>query len=305
MLPIYQAPVIQEINEPLFQAKGIRLFIKREDLIHPEVSGNKWRKLKYNLLQARELGKKTLLTFGGAFSNHIYATAAAAKEAGFKSIGIIRGEETLPLNPTLVFAQSCGMQLEYISRSAYREKKSEIFLNSLMEKFGDFHLIPEGGSNRQAVQGCAELVEEVKEPYDHWVVSVGTGGTMAGIICGLAGKSNVIGTSALKGGDFLTEEVRGLMLSHDTRPFDNWRIETEYHFGGYAKINDELVTFINEFKSNHHIQLDPVYTGKMMMAIYDIAKKGAFKKGESILAIHTGGLQGIKGINARYGDMLH
>ena len=291
--------ILQEIHDDVLDDKDLQLFIKREDLIHPTVSGNKWRKLKYNLQEAKRLNIDTLLTFGGAYSNHIYATAAAAHEAGMKSIGIIRGEKVEPLNATLSFAEDQGMQLQFVSRSIYREKSEIWFIDKLREEHGDVFIIPEGGSNVLAVKGCAEIPLEISVEYDYLCTPVGTGGTMSGLIAGCENKKHVLGFSALKG-DFLNTEVSSLLEEVECQ-FDNWIINTDYHFGGYAKISTELIEFIKEFKGKHGIDLDPIYTGKMMFGIFDLVKRGYFKPNEVIIALHTGGLQGINGMNERYG----
>ena len=290
---------IQAIHAPEMAAAKLQLFIKREDLLHPHISGNKWRKLKYNLEAAKAQGHHTLLTFGGAYSNHIYATAAAGKEFSFRTIGIIRGEEHLPMNPTLQFASSQGMHLHYISRTDYQQKEHPELIAKLKQTFGDFYLLPEGGTNVLAVKGCREIVQNIPD-FDYVCCSCGTGGTLAGIVAGLQGKSQVLGFSALKGDDFFSDEIDKLTSMYDGRMYPNYQIITDFHFGGYAKANAELVDFINNFKQQYGIQLDPVYTGKMMYGIFALAKKGHFKEGNTILAIHTGGLQGIEGFNMQY-----
>ncbi len=280
----------------VFNIEGIKcLTIKREDLIHSVVSGNKFRKLKYNLIQAKKENKITLLTFGGAYSNHIMATAAAGKLEGFKTIGVIRGEELfnkIENNPTLSYAKSCGMQFKFISRNDFKHKNDIKFIEALKQEFGDFYLIPEGGTNKLAIKGCEEILTEADKDFDYICVPVGTGGTIAGIINSAKPSQQVLGFSALKG-DFLKEDISKFAKQ------DNWQLITDYHFGGYAKINMELITFINTFKNVHGIPLDPVYTGKMMFGIIDMINKGVFKKNAKILAIHTGGLQGIQGMNIR------
>ncbi len=289
----YLKTPIQEINDPLFEELGIRLLIKREDLNHPEISGNKWWKLKYNIEEALHVNSHTLLTFGGAYSNHIFATAAAAHEAGFKSIGIIRGEETLPLNATLSFAKRKGMRLHYVSREDYRHKSEEIFIENLKSHFGEFYMIPEGGTNELAVKGCEEFSKKVlcEIDCDCVCLPVGTGGTIAGIIKGLKGKKEVIGFSALKGGTFLEEEVKNFLKSHASH-LKNWKINLDYHFGGYSKRTQELENFISRQWKDHELPLDEVYTSKMIFGIYDLIVKGDFSRGTTILALHTGGLQG-------------
>lgn len=273
---------------------GIRLAVKREDLNHPFVSGNKWWKLKHNLLEASRLKMGTLLTFGGAYSNHIYATAAAAKELGMNSIGIIRGERQGQLNPTLEFAQRSGMQLEFVTREQYRNKEDEEFIKALRNKLGDFYLIPEGGTNHLAVKGCEEFSSELKREFqfDYLCLPVGTGGTVAGMINGLPDKQ-IVGFSSLKGGDFLNDEVRKY-LTHDA---GNWKIQTDFHFGGYGKTTSELIKFIREFERQHEIVLDPVYTAKMFFGINELMKMKFFLRGSTVLLLHTGGLQGRRGFN--------
>lgn len=285
----YSLTPVEEIHDSVTQAAGVQVLIKREYLNHPHVSGNKWWKLKYNLEEAKRQGKNTLLTFGGAYSNHIYATAAAANEIGFKSIGIIRGEEVLPLNPTLSFARQKGMQLEYVARDVYRKKTEQSFIHELENKFGDFYLIPEGGTNDLAVKGCLELGEELsKIKSDYICLPVGTGGTMAGIVSGVS-NGKVLGFSVLKGENFLHEEVARLITAVNPA---TWEIIQDYHFGGYAKVNDDLKKFISSFEHQHALPLDPVYTGKMMFGIWDLLKKNFFARASTILILHTGGLQG-------------
>ncbi|OEK07044.1 1-aminocyclopropane-1-carboxylate deaminase/D-cysteine desulfhydrase [Roseivirga misakiensis] len=292
-MEISPAPV-QQIHEPLFEQKGVQVFIKREDLTHPVVSGNKWRKLKYNLQAAKEQQHDTLLTFGGAYSNHIHAVAGAGKAFGFKTIGIIRGEETLPLNHTLTYAKSCGMELRYMDRATYRLKNSLEVKHNLLSAFGKFYLIPEGGTNALAIKGCEEIVEDLSETYDYYTLGVGTGGTISGLIASLKGLNQVIGFSSLKG-DFLTQEVENLLVDYNGREYKNWQINNDFHFGGYAKIKPEFLSFIKSFEDQHGILLDPVYTGKSLYGLYQLINKDYFGRGTRILFIHTGGLQGRSG----------
>ena len=273
---------------------GIELFIKREDKLHPIISGNKFRKLKYNIQEAKRLGHTTLLTFGGAFSNHILAVAGAGAEFGFKTIGIIRGEELeskINENPTLAKTQELGMQFHFVSRTAYRDKESSSFISFLCEKFGNFYLVPEGGTNDLAIKGCEEiLTSEDKSYFTHIACAVGTGGTISGLINSSTEKQQLIGFSSLKGA-FLSEVIRNFVVK------TNWSISDAYHFGGYGKVNDELIQFLNLFYTQTSIPLDPVYTGKMVFGILDWIEKGYFPPNAKILMIHTGGLQGIKGMN--------
>jgi len=295
---------IQEIRDKLLNEKDVSLFVKRDDLLHAEISGNKIRKLKYNLLQANSECHHTLLTFGGAYSNHIYAVAAAGEMYGFKTIGVIRGEAYHNLNPTLTFARSKGMHLHYISRADYKRKYTIETTNDLKNKFGDFYMIPEGGTNSLALKGCTEIIDEIDIPYDFITSCCGTGGTLGGIIAGLNGSNHAIGFPVLKGGDFLRTEIQDHIKNYIDKVYLNWRLMLEYHFGGYAKYSSELIEFINEFNKKHEIPLDPVYTGKMMYGLIHMIQKGVFKKGTRIIAIHTGGLQGIDGFNERFGNLI-
>ena len=287
---------MHSINQkiPLSFPNNIELYIKREDLLHPIISGNKFRKLKYNIQEAKRLGHSTLLTFGGAFSNHILAVAGAGNEFGFATIGIIRGEELehkISENPTLLRAQDLGMKFHFVTRSQYRNKEEVTFLDSLKNKFGDFYLVPEGGTNSFAIKGCEEiLTASDKSFFTHITCAVGTGGTISGIINSSIEKQQIIGFSSLKGA-FLSDVIRNFVNK------TNWNIIEDYHFGGYGKINDELVSFLNLFYNHNSIPLDPVYTGKMVFGVIDLINKGYFLPNSKILMIHTGGLQGIKGMN--------
>jgi len=285
---------IEEVNDPFLKERNISLFIKREDLNHPHISGNKWHKLKYNLLEAREQDKNVLLTFGGAYSNHIYSVAAAGKIFGFKTIGIIRGEEHLPLNPTLSFAKENGMQLYYLDRPLYREKNSSEILKHFQNTFGDFYLLPEGGTNELAVKGCGEIIDSINVEFDYLCCPCGTGGTLTGLISGLRGKNFVLGFAVLKGASSLKNNVSNLLQAVEANNYKNWDINLDYHFGGYAKVNKQLFTFVDEFFKLTKIPIEPIYTGKMLFGIYDLISNGYFKKGSQIIALHTGGLQGLK-----------
>jgi 1-aminocyclopropane-1-carboxylate deaminase len=285
--------ITQKISYPLLKEKEIQLFIKRIDLIHPFISGNKYYKLKYNLLEAEKQKKNTILTFGGAYSNHIEATAFEAKEKGFKSIGIIRGEETMPLNDTLSFAKENGMQIHYVSREEYRQKHTDSFINRLKEKFSDFYLVPEGGTNQLAIKGTQEILDK-NDTQDFICSAIGTGGTISGIINSVSNKQKVLGFPAIKGSEDLEKDIRCWSNKQ------NWKLITDYHFGGYAKISEELIQFITYFYHTQNIPLDAIYTGKMMLGIFDLIKTDFFPKGSSVLAIHTGGLQGNKGMNERF-----
>ncbi|MFC6875831.1 1-aminocyclopropane-1-carboxylate deaminase/D-cysteine desulfhydrase [Flavobacterium myungsuense] len=283
----------QKIELPF--SSNCTLYIKREDLIHPIVSGNKFRKLKYNILQAKAEKKTKILTFGGAFSNHIAAVAFAAKENGLQSVAIIRGDELeneVSENPTLSFARNCGMHFEFVSRENYRKKAELEFIENLKEKNGDFYLIPEGGTNELAIKGCQEILNEDDNAFNYICCSVGTGGTISGIINSTNKHQKVLGFSALKG-DFLKDEIR--KFANNNR----WDLIPDYHFEGYGKINNELVAFINTFYKQTKIPLDSIYTGKMLFGVFDLIKKGFFPVNSKILVIHTGGIQGNQGMNIK------
>ncbi|MFE0025675.1 1-aminocyclopropane-1-carboxylate deaminase/D-cysteine desulfhydrase [Amycolatopsis sp. NPDC059021] len=281
------SPLI-EVHDELLSARGVRLYLKRDDLIHPELIGNKWRKLKYNLEEARAESQSTLLTFGGAYSNHIRAVATSGYYFDFDTIGIIRGEEHLPLNEFLASAVNYGMQLVYMDRVTYRRKTNPEVIDSLRSRFGDFYLLPEGGSNALALRGCAELVEEIDIEFDTICCSCGTGGTLAGIASALCEEQRALGFSTLKGGSFLFEEVSNLQKSAYGHSAANWSIELDYHFGGFAKRTRELDEFISSFAARHGVTLDWIYEAKMMFGLLDLIGRGEFERGSTIVAVIAG-----------------
>lgn len=273
----------------------IELYIKREDQNHKQISGNKLRKLKYNLIEAQKQGFDKIITFGGAYSNHILATAAAGKMYGMQTIGVIRGDELsncIEQNPTLSQAQSYGMIFHFVSRKDYREKHTFAFQKHLKKMFGTYYLVPEGGTNTLAVKGCQEILTPQDAIYDFVTTAVGTGGTISGLINSCLPHQQVLGFPALKG-DFLHQEISKYTNA------TNWRLITDYHLGGYAKINDFFIDFLNDFYTQTLIPLDPIYTGKMIWGILDLIEKDYFPAKSKILAIHTGGLQGIVGMNQK------
>lgn len=295
---------LQEIKLPGVDSSDVTILLKRLDLIHPQISGNKWYKLKYNLLFARENGYDTLLSFGGAYSNHIHALAAAGKLFGFKTIGVIRGEVHQPLNPTLQSASKDGMTLHYLDRDSYRRKNTDEIIESLKKIFGKFYLIPEGGSNALAVKGCSEIVKSIDSNFDYICAPCGTGGTLAGLICGLNNSKKIIGFPVLKGGQFLHKDISELVYNFSGQYFSNWKLQTEYHFEGYARINSSLAQFIFEFEKLNQIEIEPIYTGKMFFGIADLIRQNFFETNSVIAAIHTGGLQGLKGMIMRYPSLF-
>lgn len=282
--------------------RNISVDVLRLDQYQPAIGGNKFFKLKYNLTQARNEGKNQLLTFGGAFSNHILATAQAGKIHGFQTIGIIRGELTYPLNPILALAKDLGMLLISESRSAYRERGSGAYIANIQLRYPEAYLIPEGGSNSLAVEGCKEIWQFIEKSYDIVALAAGTGATAAGIIAGNITSSEVLVFPVLKG-DFMADEIRNFLPTGaaDT----NWKVISDYHFGGYAKWSPGLVDFINRLKSETCIPTDPIYTGKLFYGLWDMISEGKLAENCRILAIHTGGLQGIAGFNQRFGDLIY
>lgn len=283
---------IQKID---LQNPQISLYIKREDLLHPFISGNKLRKLKYNIAEVKKQGFPKIVTFGGAFSNHIAATSYAGFLNNIQTIGIIRGEElkfSWHENPTLKFAGEHGMQFKFITREEYRNKESIILLETLEKEFGSFYLLPEGGTNELAIKGCEEILNLEDETFDYITVCVGTGGTIAGIINKSNTNQKILGFPALKG-DFLKKDICKFANKN------NWDLITDYHFGGYAKTTSKLILFINDFFMKYKIPLDPIYTSKMVFGVIDKIEKGYFPLGSKILMIHTGGLQGIEGMNIK------
>lgn len=285
---------VQQIQDKLFDEKGLEVFIKRDDLIHPIISGNKWRKLKYLLKQAQSENKTRLVTFGGAYSNHLLATAAAASKFGFKSTGFVRGEEVN--NDTLFLCRLHGMNLLFTDRESYRDKRA-LFNKHFAEDAQSF-FIEEGGASPLGAKGCSELIDELTESYDNIFCACGTGTTAAGIINGINQHQSTTQFHAipvLKNGEFLKEEIDKFLIQPSP-----YQLHTDYHFGGYAKTTFELINFIRRFVSSTGILIEPVYTGKMLYAVYDLAAKDHFKPGSKILVIHTGGIWGVLGMKDKF-----
>lgn len=285
---------VHQINDQLFDEQGLTLFIKRDDLIHPIISGNKWRKLKYILKKAQAQNKNHLVTFGGAYSNHLLATAAAAAKFGFKATGIVRGEQVE--NDTLFLCRLHGMSLIFTDRESYKDKPA-LFKKYCGDDTGAF-FIDEGGASPEGAKGCSELVAELTQQYDHIFCACGTGTTAAGIINGLQESNYPAVFNAipvLKNGDSLKNEINNLLISPAT-----YQLHTDYHFGGYSKTTPQLINFIKHFIATTGILIEPVYTGKMLCAIYDLAAKQCFKPGSRILAIHSGGIWGLLGMKNKF-----
>jgi 1-aminocyclopropane-1-carboxylate deaminase/D-cysteine desulfhydrase-like pyridoxal-dependent ACC family enzyme len=291
------------LKHPLLDQLKVELEVMRLDQVHPTVSGNKFFKLKYNLAEALKQNHRQVLTFGGAYSNHIYATAAAAKLAGLQSIGIIRGEVSDEKNPTLRAAKDSGMVLKSISRELYRDKIQPEFIDQLHQEWGEFYLIPEGGTNALAIQGTTEILSSSQFKFSHLATPIGTGGTFAGLANSILPQQELLGISALKG-EGIQEEMKQLLHTHRIQPQGSHSIWTQYHHGGYAKWSSELIEFIHWFWESFGIPLDPIYTGKMAFACWDLLQKKYFKPGSRVLLIHTGGLQGSLGFTQRTGIEL-
>ena len=302
--------VLQFIDDEVFTKRNIRLFIKRDDLIDEEVSGNKWRKLKFNIEQVKALKKEGVLTFGGAFSNHLVATASACKRAGIKAVGIVRGNElTVNSNDTLKRCHELGMILKFVSREEYRLRNDKLYHNDLSQEFENHYIVPEGGANFYGMVGCQEIVQEIDVRYDSIFVAQGTTTTSCGILLSLADNAKLHLIPVLKGFDAhqemrdlfnysifdeeLTEELLAKTILH-----------SDYHFGGYANYTTELVEFIQEFNSKYKIALDQVYTGKVMFALFSEMEKGNLDN-QTIIFIHTGGIQGTKFLEEKEGIILN
>jgi len=284
----FNTSVLTQIFDPLLVEKKVELWIKRDDLIHPVISGNKWRKLKFILNQALIEDSHTIISMGGAYSNHLHALAYAGKQLNMSTVGYIRGEMPKRWSSTLLDLEKWGMELRFVSRSDYRQLRQYKKSNELPGiKEGEYWL-PEGGAHSLALTGVSEIITEIDMDYDAVCVPCGTGTTLAGLAEASMERCKVFGFSALKGGDFLQNDVE-MMLSKNKF---NGTIYLDYHFGGFAKTNNELLLFIQQFFLQHAIELDHVYTGKMFYALFELISKNQFKAGQRLIAIHTGGLQG-------------
>jgi 1-aminocyclopropane-1-carboxylate deaminase len=283
--------VLTKIDDPILDNYQVSLWIKRDDLLHPIISGNKWRKLKYNLDHALSLGADTLISMGGTYSNHLHALAYTGKILGLKTIGIIRGEKPALLTPTLQDMLNWGMELRFISRTEFRHYRNYRDWQDLPDIRPNEFWLPEGGANPLALKGMAELVNEIDIEYDTLCVACGTGATLAGLINAVPGRQSALGFAALKNADFLQPDVKSLLSKNS----NNWEIILDYHCGGFANTSPELTSFMYDFSQKTSIPLDPVYTGKMLYGLYDLIAKGYFKPGQRIIALHTGGLQGNRG----------
>jgi len=290
---------VQPVEDPLLEESGIRLSVLRLDLLHPVISGNKWFKLKHNLAAARRQGKNTILSFGGPWSNHLHALSVAGKNLGFKTIGVVRGTLPEPLTACLADARNAGMELVGVSRADYREKTTSAFITRLRERYGDFYLVPEGGANLEGVQGCAEIPalyqdNSRQENFDLVCMACGTGTMLTGL--SLTSQVPLLGVQVLKGEGYLAREVESALNRYQLKASCPWHIVDDWHLGGYAKVSPELMVFLTEFEQSHGIPLEPVYSGKLMYGLFTAIKKRDFiPQNSSILVIHGGGLQGLRG----------
>ncbi|MGR8950904.1 MAG: 1-aminocyclopropane-1-carboxylate deaminase/D-cysteine desulfhydrase [Gammaproteobacteria bacterium] len=291
---IFRPSPLVRVADPSLPS-AIELWIKRDDELHSIISGNKWRKLKYIVDDALTLGSQTLISMGGPYSNYLHALAYVGKRLGLKTIAYVRGERMEPLTPTLLDCKNWGMELRFVSRSDYRLLRQYREPFDLPDIQPGQYWLPEGGAQRLALKGVAELVEEIDRPFDALCLPCGTGATLAGCIAALDDTTEIIGFAALKNADFLISEVESLLPKTYTR----WHINQRYHFGGFAKTSPDLLEFIHAFESIHDIPLDPVYTGKMLFGLFDMIEQGCFQPGQRIIALHTGGLQGKRGFGFR------
>ena len=302
---------LQKIDHPLFDHHKLTVMIKRDDLIHPTISGNKWRKLKYNLEQAKVQGKKGIISFGGAYSNHIHALAFACYQLNLPCIGIIRGECHYANNFTLRWAQHWQMQLTYLDRMTYRRRADLDYLALLQAQYPNYLILPEGGSNALAIPGVSEIIDELNKQttFETLLTPVGSGGTLAGLISGDNNQHQLLGIAVLKQGNatnvdhfnnnnYLTNQVSAL-LPKAAQEYDNWQVLPNFHRGGYAKFSEEDSQQIVAFNQDTGINFEPVYSGKMLLALMDLIKQGYFAQHHRIVLLHTGGLQGLGGLSER------
>lgn len=294
-------PTLESVECELLQRKQVILDVLRLDLIDPYLHGNKWYKLKYTLEAARKQGVKTLVSFGGAYSNHLYALAAAGAYFGFSTVGYVRGELVEPLNPVLAFARSQGMKLVPLSRQAYRDKNQAWFMGQLKAEHRSALIIPEGGSNDLSLKGCAEIVDELKRLLPETPITVamacGTGATISGVIEGMLKQPegySALGFSVLKAPGMITAEIQRRVGDSATAAKLPWYVSDSFHCGGYARSSPELMTFISDFAEISPIPLEPVYTGKLLFGLFSMIEEGAFPPGSHIVALHSGGIVSVK-----------
>ena len=293
-----QTPSSEQIIKPPWSGmQRYRLTVKRDDLIHPVISGNKWRKLKYALLEACDNNIKHIVSFGGGYSNHLHALGYCCQQLGMRLSAIVRGDYSQNLSPMLQDLLSWGADIQYVDRATYQRRAEPRFIQTLAKKHPSALLIPEGGSQQQALKGVAEIIQELQVEYDYILAPVASGGTLAGLIQGATPHQKhhncqILGIGVLKGEDYLDQLVTNLLTKDDNTK--NWQTNHNYHFGGYAKSNHELVQFCGDFYQQNNIEIEPVYSGKLFFALRDLVNKGGFPPQSRILALHTGGLQGAR-----------
>lgn len=302
----FKKSIVQPIQSASLDARGIELFVKRDDLLHPDISGNKWRKLRFNVIQCFKNHNAGILTFGGAYSNHLLATAAACAEVGLKSIGIVRGDEhTFESNAILKRCTSYGMELQFVSRELYQLRNDRYYQENLLIQNSNYYVVPEGGANYLGMIGCQELVSQIEQPFDVIVSAQGTSTTSCGLALGLDDSQRLMVVPVLKGYDSIGE-MQSLMsrsaMAEDAIDFalSSVLVSDEYHFGGYGKYTWELLEFIRSFHNRYRIKLDPIYTGKAMYALQKEIDSGAMD-GKRIVFLHTGGVQGAQSIIEKSG----
>jgi 1-aminocyclopropane-1-carboxylate deaminase len=289
---------ITKIKSDFLQKKSVKIFIKRDDLIHDVISGNKWRKLKYNFIEANLRGHDNILSFGGAHSNHLHALSYACQKMNLNSIGIIRGEKNKNSNSTLSFCENNNMSLHYISRSDYKNYKSSNQMIPILKNiFGDYYVIPEGGCNLLGVKGCSEILEEIDLDFDVVCCAVGTGCTASGLINSMKSKQYLLGFCPFKK---IFEQKQNILQFSNLKLSSNWKLIADTDFGGFGKINVNLTNFIRQFNLEYNIKLDLVYMGKLFYYLFNLIENDFFKKHTRILVLHSGGLQGLNGFNFKY-----
>jgi len=291
---------VSNIKHPLFTKFNINVLIKRDDLIHPIISGNKWRKLKDNLAYAKSTHKKGILSFGGAFSNHIHALAYACNENTLASVGVIRGEPSYQNNFTLSWARHWGMRLHFVDRKTYKRRHDADYQQELQSLYPDHLIVPEGGTNHFALGGVSDVINELNQQatFDTLMLPTGSGGTLAGLISADHNQHQILGVAVLKEGQHLVDTVTGL-LPEPAKSYNNWQLLTQYHGGGYAKFSEQDCSTIAAFSQATSIPFEPVYSGKMLLALLDLVSQGYFPKHHTVMLLHTGGLQGLGGLAQR------
>jgi 1-aminocyclopropane-1-carboxylate deaminase len=288
---------LQTLHHPLFIQHKVQVKIKRDDLIHPQISGNKWRKLKFTLQQVKKNNFAGIVSFGGAYSNHIHALAYAGKHYNIPTSAIIRGEESYANNATLSQAQDWGMKLTFVDRKTYKKRDEPEYLSLLQNQYPNHLIVPEGGSNKLALQGVAEVITELNQQteFDYLLCPVGSGGTIAGLITGATAKQHILGIAVLKNAEYLCETIRQL-LPEDCKHKKQWQLLTDFHRGGYAKFNKPDIERITSFIKQSNIPFEPIYSGKMLLALFDLLAQNKFPANSRIVLLHTGGLQGLQGL---------